>query len=69
MTFTVARRHLLTRQMVRQWLALCRSPPTDRQGPVFGDSLADLFGFADFQLLEPLELRLDLPLNLLVRSE
>jgi hypothetical protein len=52
---------LLTRQMVRQWLALWPVAVTDRQRPVFGDSLADVFGFAGFQLLEPQFELLDLP--------
>ena len=53
---TIVRRFvhdLLTRQMVRQWLALWPVSFTDRQRPVFGGSLTDLFGFAGFQLFEP----------------
>jgi hypothetical protein len=36
-------------------------PLTDRQRPVFGGSLGDLFGFTGFQLLEPQFELLDLP--------
>jgi len=42
---------LLTRQVIGQRLALWPVSLPDRQRPVFGGSLADLFGFADFQLL------------------
>ena len=52
---------LLTRQMVWQRLTLWPVPLTDRQRPVFGGSLADLFGFAGFQLLEPQFELLDVP--------
>lgn len=45
--------HLLTRQMVRKRFALWPVCLTDRQRPVFGDRLGDLFGFARFQLLKP----------------
>ena len=61
---TIVRRFvhdLLTRQMIRQWLALWSLAFTDRQRPIFGGSLADLFGFAGFQLLEPQFELLDLP--------
>jgi hypothetical protein len=52
---------LLTRQMVWQRLTLWPVPLTDRQRPVFGGSLGDLFGFAGFQLLEPQFELLDVP--------
>lgn len=52
---------LLTRQVVRQRLTLWPVPLTDRQRPVFGGSLGDLFGFTGFQLLEPQFELLDLP--------
>ena len=61
---TIVRRFvhdLLTRQMIRQWLALWPGSFADRQRPVFGGSLADFFGFAGFQLLEPQFELLDLP--------
>jgi hypothetical protein len=44
---------LLTRQVVRQWLALWPVPLPDRQRPVFGGGLGDLLGLAGFQFLEP----------------
>jgi hypothetical protein len=52
---------LLTRQVIQQWLALWPVPFPDRQWPVFGGSLTELFGFAGFQLLEPQFQLLDLP--------
>ena len=52
---------LLTRQMVRQWFALWPIAVPDRQRLVLGDSLADLFRFAGFELLEPQFELLDLP--------
>jgi hypothetical protein len=44
---------LLTRQVVRQRLALWPVARTDPQWPVFSGSLRDLCGFTGFQLLEP----------------
>src|SRR5213082_3248247 len=47
--------------MVWQRFALRPVPVTDRQRPVFGGSLGDLFGFTGFQLLEPQFELLDVP--------
>lgn len=52
---------LLTRQVVRQWLAPWPVPLADRQRPVFGGRPGDLLGFAGFQLLEPQFELFDLP--------
>src|SRR6201990_78480 len=52
---------LLTRQMVWQRLSLRPVPVMERQWPVFGGSLGDLFGFTGFQLLEPQFELLDVP--------
>ena len=49
------------RQVVRQGLSLWPVSFQDRKRPVFCRSLADLFGFADFQLLEPQFELLDVP--------
>src|SRR5689334_24162487 len=51
----------MARQVVRQGLALWPVSFPDRKWPVFGRSLADLFGFAGFQLLEPQFELLDVP--------
>jgi hypothetical protein len=51
----------MPRQVVRQGLALWPVCFPDRKRPVFGRGLADLFGFAGFQLLEPQFELLDVP--------
>ena len=50
-----------TRQAVQQGLSLWPVSFPDRKRPVFCCSLADLFGYAGFQLLEPQFELLDLP--------
>ena len=52
---------LLTRQMIRQLACALAGPFVYRQRSVFGSSLADLFGLAGFQLLEPQLKLFDLP--------
>jgi hypothetical protein len=52
---------LLPGQVVRQLLALGLASLPDRQRPVFGGGLADRFGLAGFQLLEPQFELFDLP--------
>src|SRR3974390_2129408 len=52
---------LLTRQLIGQLVALWPCPFVYRQRSVFGSSLADLFGLAGFQLLEPQLKLFDLP--------
>jgi len=49
------------RQVVRQGRSLWPVSFPDRKRPVFCRSLADLFGFAGFQLLEPQFELLDVP--------
>jgi hypothetical protein len=52
---------LLAGQVIRKLVALRSCPLAQRQRLVFGCSLADLFGLAGFQLLEPQLELLDLP--------
>jgi hypothetical protein len=51
----------MPRQAVRQGLELWPVSFPDRKRLVFGRGLADLFGFAGFQLLEPQFELLDVP--------
>ena len=53
--------HLLARQVIRKLVALRSCPLAQRRRSVFGGSLADLFGLAGFQLLEPQLELLNLP--------